>query len=428
MNRILKRTLSFLKANMKYLIMSLLLSIVIWFAVSIQLFPNVYDHVEGIEIIATPTPAMMKDNLEIASVSIDSATVRIQGKRYVIGTLDKNDFTATLDLSNVTTPGTHLVRVDVIPLESSDDYEIVTGNLTATIDVRRIITKEIPVNANIDRIAIGEGLQVQSDEIAISPSSVIIRGEESVVNSIDKAVIEAEYDSVMSMTTEINGELSLYKRDGTKVENPDLDYNKSNYSVTVPVCKVKTLPLGFSLNVPSNFDRNSLSYTILPQEITIAAPASDTSIDRLEKIDIGEINLSDLTSQDLQGVKLTISLPEGYRNLSNIGIAQVNFENTESYGKLDFTVPTENFTILNGDSAYSFSMVTNQLDVTVVGPSEMLQNMVSSDITGTINLLGVPIEEGVKNVTVSLRINGFNVSAWVTGDYKVDIRAEAVSE
>lgn len=425
MKAYIKHILTFLRANLKSLLLSLVLSVIIWFAVSIQVFPNVYDHVSDIEVIAAPTALMEQENLEITKINSETVTVQIQGKRYVIGSLSAADFTAVLDLSMVTTPGTHVVPIDVAPIVNSDDYEIVSSGLTTTIDVQRVITKEIPVEVNTDNIQIAEGLHVQTDEITISPSTVTVKGEESLVNSIEKAVVDVDYNKVMSVTTELKGELSLYKSDNTKIENPDLKYEKTGYIVTVPVCKVKTLPLDFSLNVPSNFDISSLPYTILPEEITIAAPATDTSIDNLEKIDIGEINLSNLTSKDLQGVKLVISLPDGYKNLSNIGIAQVNFDNADSYGKLEFTVPTDDFSILNGDEAFEYSMVTNQLAVTVVGPSDVLHNMISSDITGTVNLLGVTMEEGVKNVTVSLRINGIDVSAWVTGDYKVDIRATA---
>ena len=425
MKAYIKHILTFLRANLKSLLLSLVLSVIIWFAVSIQVFPNVYDHVSDIEVIAAPTALMEQENLEITKINSETVTVQIQGKRYVIGSLSAADFTAVLDLSMVTTPGTHVVPIDVAPIVNSDDYEIVSSGLTTTIDVQRVITKEIPVEVNTDNIQIAEGLHVQTDEITISPSTVTVKGEESLVNSIEKAVVDVDYNKVMSVTTELKGELSLYKSDNTKIENPDLKYEKTGYIVTVPVCKVKTLPLDFSLNVPSNFDISSLPYTILPEEITIAAPATDTSIDNLEKTDIGEINLSNLTSKDPQGVKLVISLPDGYKNLSNIGIAQVNFDNADSYGKLEFTVPTDDFSILNGDEAFEYSMVTNQLAVTVVGPSDVLHNMISSDITGTVNLLGVTMEEGVKNVTVSLRINGIDVSAWVTGDYKVDIRATA---
>ncbi len=147
------------------------------------------------------------------------------------------------------------------------------------------------------------------------------------------------------------------------------------------------------------------------------------SIENLERIDVGEIDLTDITSRDLQGgIKLTIALAEGYKNLSNIGIAQINFEDTDSYGKRDFSVSTENFTVLNGDPTFDYSLITSQLDITAVGPSDLLYRLSSDDITGTVNLLGTPAEVGVKNLTVTLRIAGQSLtSAWINGDYKVDV-------
>ena len=141
MKAYLKRCLAFLRANLKSLLLSLILSVIIWFAVSIQLFPNVYDHVSDIEVVAAPTAVMQQENLEITNINSEKITVQIQGKRYVIGSLSADDFTAVLDLSTVTTPGTHVVPIDVAPIVSSSDYEIVSTGLTTTIDVQRIITK-----------------------------------------------------------------------------------------------------------------------------------------------------------------------------------------------------------------------------------------------------------------------------------------------
>lgn len=419
----LDRIWKFIVKNLKNLILSLILSIIIWFAISIQVFPNVYDHVGDIEVIYTPTQLMLDENLEISGFE-QSVNVQIQGKRYIIGTLSADDFTASLDLSTITSPGKHTVPINVALSDSNVECDILTSGLTATITVERIISKEIKITPSADGITIGEGLQVQQTDMTCVPSTITISGEESVVNSIDKAVVNAVFDGTMSATTEVKGSLTLYKSDNTVITNPALAYDNEVFTVTVPVYKVKTLPLDISLVVPSNFDTSSLNYTVLPEEITIAAPATDFSVDNLEKIDIGEVSLGNITLKDLQNVRLMITLPDGYKNLSNIGIAQISFDDVESYGKLEFTVPGENITVLNGDVAYNYSVVTSQLAVSVIGPSDVLQNMTSSDITGTVNLLGVSIEEGVKNVTVSLKINGTDVSAWVTGDYRIDIRAE----
>ena len=426
MKNLLKRIGSFVATNLKDLIISLVLAIVIWFAVSIQVFPNVYDHIYDIPVNVEQTPFMLEENLQIVDYD-ESVNVQIMGKRYVIGTLSSADFTATADLSSVTAPGKYTVDVDVKPVSASTEYEVVTTGLQATITVERIITKTFDVVPDIDSLTIGEGLTVNEGEIVCSPSAVTITAEKSVIDSIGEVTVTPA-SSVLDVTTELKGTLSIFKKDGTKIDNPDLQINNESFTLTVPVWKVKTLPLNISLTVPSGFDEKSLSYSILPEEITIAAPASDTSIDNLDRIDIGEVQLSSLSSKDLQGIKLTMARPDGYRNLSNVAIAQVDFGEAENYGKLDFTVPSENFIILNGDPKYDFSFVTSQLNVSVVGPSEVLKNLTSDDISGTVNLLGITAADGVKSVTISMKIEGDSVKAWVAGDYKVEIMAQEIAE
>ncbi|MBD5115819.1 MAG: hypothetical protein HDT46_11645 [Ruminococcaceae bacterium] len=425
----MKSILNFFKNNLKTLIMSVIFAIIIWFAVSIQVFPNVHDHIDGITITAEPTSYMQRENLQITDFQQD-ITIQILGKRYVIGTLTAEDFTASLDLSEITSPGTHTVDVNVNMVQPNTDYQIISNNLTASVEVERIISKEIALDVNTNSINVADGLQIQTDDISLSTSNVLISGEQSLVNSVARAVIEPLYDGVLTETTKINGIVVIYDADGTKIETNELEYQSDNYTVTIPVYRVKTLPLNVSMIYPQNFNTYSIKYSIFPQEITIAAPADDISIENLERIDVGEIDLTDITYRDLQNsIRLPISLADGYKNLSGIGTAQVTFKDIDSYGRLELPVSTENFTILNGDPSYDYSFVTSQIDITAVGPSDIIKTLSSDDILGTVNLLGTPAELGVKNVTVMIRIAGQNNTAWITGDYKIDIMIkEKVSE
>lgn len=424
MKNFFKRVGAFFKKELKTIILSVICAIVVWFAVSIQAFPDVYDHIDGVSVSAEPTAFMQKENLKITDYD-KTVTVQLHGKRYVIGSLEAKDFVAALDLSEITSPGAHTVNVDISKVQPSDDYDIVSEGLTAQVTIERIISKEIALELNTDNLKIAEDLQIQTDEITLSSNTVTVSGEESLVDSVARAVIEPLYSDILTETTRVSGTVSLYDDNGAKIEDPNLEYISSNYSATIPLYRVKTLPLNVSINYPSNFDSSSLKYTIFPKEITIAAPANDLSINNLERIDVGDIDLTDITSRDLQvGIKLPISLSDGYRNLSDVAVAQINFQDIDSYTKREFTVSVsnENFTFLNGDSSYDYSFVTSQLTVVAVGPSNMLYNLTPDDISGTVNLLGTTSEEGVKTVTVSLKIAGQRISAWINGDYKVDVR------
>lgn len=412
----------FLKKELKTLILSVIFAVVIWFAVSIQAFPNVYDHIDGVKVTAEPTTFMQQQNLMITDYSKE-VSIQLHGKRYIIGTLEASDFTASLDLSGINSPGIHTVNVELNKVTASDDYEIVSDGLTASVTVEHIISKDIPLEVLTSNLSIGEDLQIQTGDIDISSATVKVSGEQSLVNSVARAVIEPQSAETLTETTKLPGKVSLYDSSGTKIDDPKLEYDATNYSLTIPLYRVKTLPLNVSIIYPSNFDSDSLKYTLYPTEITIAAPANDLSINNLEKIDVGEIDLTDITSRDLQvGLKLPITLSEGYKNLSNASVAQISFQNVDDYGKRDLSVSTEKFSFLNGDNNYEYNFVTNLITITAVGPSSILYNLTADDIIGTVNMLGTQSEEGVKNLTVTIRIAGQKIKAWINGDYKIDVR------
>lgn len=426
MKRFLKSFGSSFLVNLKTIISALVLSIIIWFAISLQIFPNISTHIEGIPIKYTISQFMRNENLQISSVDKTDITVQISGKRYEIGNLSKEDFTASLDLSGVTEAGEQTVNVIIKSVNDNMDFTVMSENLTATINVKKIITKEIKVVPNISELTIADDMQIEEDDIVVSPSTMFVTGEESLVNSIRRIEANAVYDGVLSQTSEVQSSIALYNQRNAKMENADLSFDTTNFTVSVPIYKVKTLPLSVSFTSnQSNFDISSLKYSLSVDEITIASP--DNSIDNLSKIDIGEISISSLNLKDIiNGVTLTIKLPEGYKNISGNQVVKVFFDDSESYGQLGFTVPKANFNITNAPSNYNIEILTNELAVNVVGLSTSIQEMTSDDITISINLLGLEITEGAKSVTVSFRIAGTNVGSWVTGEeYKIDIKATA---
>jgi YbbR domain-containing protein len=408
--------------NFKIVLIAFGVAVIIWFAISLQIFPNVTDHVTGIRLHATPTSYMIENNLEIVDDYRNTVSIQIQGKRYEIGNLKSEDFYAFMDLSHVYGPGEHVVNIIVQPVEGvSKNFEIISQTETVTIKIRKIVTKTFNIDVNIDNLTIAEGFYPDQENLKANPRTITVRGESDLVESIKKVEAVVSYEGILDVSTEFTSQIGFYNAEGTKISTDLLELDNDSFTVTVPILKQKELPLSVSFtNVPDNFDLESLQYSITPSTIIIAAP--DNTIDNLDKLEIGEIDLSGLSFKDLAGVKMNIKLPEGYKNISGNRVAQITFNNTESYGNLEFTVPRENINIINEPFNYNISILTKELYVTVVGPSETLYKMTSSDINVTLNFLGVEITEGNRSMSVSFRLSGSNVDAWVTNtNSKVDV-------
>lgn len=428
MNVIFKKFASKFLSNLKTIVQAAVASVIIWFFISIQVFPDITQHISDIKVDYTPTQHMLNENLQITSVDVDNVTIQIEGKRYSISDLSSEDFAAHCDLSGIYEAGEHTVNIDIEAVDSSTECAILTNTLTAKVNVVKIISREIEVIPNTTGVKIADEMQIEGD-ISVSPSTVIVTGEEELVNSIGKIEAVPDYADVLDESTELKSLPVIYNQQGMRMLNTDLALSDGTFMVNIPVYKVKTLPLNVKFtNSSTNFNISELKYSMSITELTIASP--DSSIDNLDAIDIGEISLSALTLKDLQGgVALPVKLPDGYKNISGNKTVTVYFEDYDDYGQLGFTVPVENINVINAPSNFDVKVLTNVLTVNVVGLSSYIQEMTSDDINATVNLLGIAITEGTKSVSVTFRLSGTNTKAWVTGEeYKVEIQCTPAAD
>lgn len=428
MSKFFRRFASKFLTNLKTIIQAAVASVIIWVFISIQVFPDITQHISDIKVDYEPTQHMINENLQITSVNVDNVTIQIEGKRYSISELSGEDFAAHCDLSGIFDAGKHIVNINIEPVDSSVECQILTNTLTAEVNVIKIISREIEVVPSIDDLKIADQMQIEG-EVSVSPATVIVTGEEGFVNSIGRIEAVPDFYDVLDESTELQSYPVLYNQQGMKMLNTDLGMSEGTFMVNVPVYKVKTLPLNVKFTGSStNFNLANLMYSMSVTELTIASP--DSSIDNLDAIDIGEISLSALTLKDLQGgVALPVKLPEGYKNISGNKTVTVYFKDYDDYGQLGFTVSTENINIINAPSNFDVKVLTNVLTVNVVGLSSYIQEMTSDDIYLTVNLLGVEVTEGTKSASVSFRLAGANPRAWVTGEeYKVELQISPVEE
>ncbi len=423
MSNVFKKFAKGFTNNLKTIIQALIFSVVIWLFISIQIFPDITMHIVDIPVGYELPSLMVDESLYVEKIDTSNVAVRIEGKRYDISDITNDDFTATCDLSGIYESGEHQVPIIVTLNDQSKKCTILTTDLKATVKVVKVITRVIDVVPNTSEIEIADGMQIEG-EITVEPSLITIYGEESLVNAVESVEASAIYDGVLDHTAAISAEPVFYNKYGAKIASPAFNYTVDPFTVIVPVYKVKTIPIQVKFTGSKNsygFTAEDLRYEMSINEITLASP--DSSIDNLDVIDIGEISLSSLTLKDLQGgVTLPVELPEGYKNISGNRSITVSFPQADDFGQLGFTVPSDNFTIINPPNNYNVKVLTNEMTVNVVGYSDYIQEMTSSDIYATINLLGMELSEGTKSVTVTFRLTGANVRAWVTGEeYKVDL-------
>ncbi len=416
MKNLLFNFLGDIKQNYKTFIVAFILAAAFWIVVSIQVFPMIEMDINGISIEAKPTDYMLQNNLEIVDNISELVNIRLEGKRYEISGLKADDFYAEIDLSEVRAAGTYTFDLNVAPKSKVDCNVTLKEPEKITLTIDEIITKEFDIEGTAPDISLPEGYY--AGDITTSPEKISITGSSSIINKITRVEARSGYHGEIIESHQTNSEIIIYGENGSRILSDSLKFSTDKVTVDIPVYRQKELPLNIVLIYPENFDIDSLKYEIQPSTIIVAAP--DNLIDNLSKLDIGTINLSDINLNN--STYFTIPLPEGYKNLSGNNTARIEWF-TENYGTLSIPVRTENITITNAPDNFDISLTTRNINFVVVGPSDVLSGISENDFIVTANLLGVSLREGSQDVTITCQLKGEKQKCWITGEYKVTIKA-----
>lgn len=407
--------------NLKIIVLSTVIAVIVWILVSVQVFPTIETSISGIPIQVQPTEYMVSNNLEIIDSYTGTTDIRIEGKRYDISALKADDFYATLDLDSIRSAGTFTVPVTVSSKTGVEYNLIETSQLAVTLTIDEIATREFTITAYAPDISLPEGYYV--DEITASPATVTVTGSASVLDKISRIEAKAAINGEIHESHEVQTPLTMYTANGSKLVNDDIKISAESVLVNIPIYMQKELPLTFSFaGVPQYFDIDSLGFKIQPGSIMVAAP--DDSISNLSELNIGTVNIADIRLNQTVST-IPITLPEGYKNLSGNNSARVTWDIAD-YGRLDF--PVTNITTVNTPDNMEVDIITKELTLSVIGPSEQLSALTSGDFYITANLLGVSLHDGSQDVPVTIMITGADGSnCLAVGSYRITVSAQTVT-
>src|SRR5699024_1797820 len=111
-----------------------------------------------------------------------------------------------------------------------------------TFTVSNLVSREIPVQAKFDG-SVADGYQ--AGEFTVTPSTVVIRGQEEVVNQVDHAEVVL---GLTDLTETFEGDLPITFMDsqGQEVTSENIQCDVSTVYVVYPIVMVKEIPLTVS--------------------------------------------------------------------------------------------------------------------------------------------------------------------------------------
>jgi YbbR domain-containing protein len=286
---------------------------------------------------------------------------------------------------------------------------------TLQVTVDRIETKSVPVEVVIegdspDGYKIGEPT-LQTDTVAIT-------GPEKELELVTKAEVRLKAKELKESISDVSYEYTLVNKSGASVDTTRISRETTGVKVSVPVLRVREVPLTVSLTPEEAIEAKNASVTLSPS--TVEVQGDPDAVNAIEEIEVGSININKAENGDLFTFEINpptgISLTDGQDK--NVRVA-LNMDNTE---QRVFTVTNISVSDTASDKSKKIvELQTESMQITLEGTTKILDELDSNAIQVVAEIDSSELSAGKHKVGVTIDTPD-NVS--VSGSYsaKVNIR------
>ncbi|MBQ9110962.1 MAG: hypothetical protein IJY06_06315 [Oscillospiraceae bacterium] len=401
------------------MILSIAVALLIWFTISVTAYPTTPVTFYNIPVVVdTAGTAAEANGLSIVSCDVETVTVQIEGSRSKVGTLTEEDLTAHLSMQNVTAAGEYPLEISV---KSSKNISFEVNSISpsrADVTFDKIETRSFPVTPDFPNIVILPGHTM--NEVTCDPATIDITGPAAKLDEISKAVVRsdkfAEIDSSYAL---YSTDVTLYNEENSILEPDAFTMPPVNFTINIPVLTQKEVPLIYDVrNVPSNFDLEWLRERLILSADTITLASNVPTFGSQENWNLGYLKLEDIHLNYSNVFKVPVA--EGVINQS--GFQEVTLTlNPEGLEERTFKVSGDNISIINKPSSYDFKVITKELAISVIGPTEVLDELRTKDIVVTVDLTNYNVAQS-QSFTSDSQISFIGVNnVWASGVYKIAI-------
>ena len=397
--------------NIFWAVISLVAALAIWLYMTATQEEEIDVTLSGVQVVfAGEEDLQATRGLVITDVSTRTVDVTVRGTRLNIGSLAASDVQAVIDVSrfNSTSNSTqsyNLVYPDGV--DASAVRVVRSSPSTISFQVTRMDDKIVPVDAAFTG-SVAEGYML--GDIEYEPRSITVSGPQSVLETIDRVYVEVELMD-LGVTRTVEAPFTLRDAAGNEIAKDGLEFDFDTVTVTIPISKVKDVPIYVNLIEGAGATRENTSIKLSESSITIAGDAA--TVDGINRIEVGPV---DLTSFELtyEGT-LDVVLPNGVENISGIEEVDVSLEVT-GLAVRDFTVTNISDTGL--PEGYSAELVTHSLTVRIRGPQDALANLNSSNIRAVADLSNTTASGTMDIPNVQIVIDGA-LNCGAVGTYRL---------
>ena len=404
-----------------YIIVSLVIAIFLWMYVEYVEQPDIEQSITHVPVTLVGEDVLQSRGLMLTEGTNTYVTVRIKGTRNAVYKVSEEDIVVSVDLSGITEAGEYQrgYNISFTGNVSGNEISVVSRSPgTVFLHVSNMATKEVNVYGTlIGKVAD----EYAAEEFVFDPAKVTVTGVEEKVAQVEYAYVVINMDNV-GETIEQEVEYTLMNDKDEVVDKNDFILSVDTIHATLPIVKVKTLPLELELTPGGGLTQDTVNVDILPKEITISG--EESAIDELESISLGSINLGEISTAE-SVMTFTIDIPQGMKNISGETEATAVITIGSDMDTRSYTVT--DFRLENPPEGFVGTVVTQTLEVDLRGRSEDFDDLDDARITAVAELSSLGSGSGTYSVPVTVEIEGAD-GLGAVGEYVIYVQLIALDE
>ena len=385
----------------------LLLSLGLWIYVT-----NIENPIKSYELSRVPVEIKNTDSLKDAGLALSPnqefyVNLKIEGNSQDLFSVDKSDFTITVDLSEfVLKKGENKIAVNIENAPSTVKIKNSNG-LTITINTEGYSTKEVPVKSKID--VISKSSYYVATPI-FSPETIVVSGPESLVNTVTKVIAEGEESNAVKTIVK---NYIVTPVDENDKEVTGVQLSQKWAEATIEINEGKTVPIKINTTgtLANGLKLKSISSSIT--EIGITGP--EDILSSINEIGTEVINLSEI--KDSTNIEVALGIPDGILIHNGENSITVNIVLEKSQTR-EFTI---DYSMLGQQEGIIIVPDNNKVTITVSGFEDVLNSLTEANFTAELDVSEYAEDgEFTKKPTVNL-VGVDNVTIDTVSDIKLTV-------
>lgn len=414
-----KFSLGSLFYNNKFvMIFSVFIALGLWAVLASRNTEEMPRTVTDVPVVVRLSDSAQQSGLKVFSPVNIKAKVAIKGNSLTVNQVKNTDLQVEAkQASSLTGPvSNYKLELSSTKLGNLSNYDVVSiepSTILVTVDYY----SEKVFNIDTSQITPPVDPQYYLNSPTLSTDSVTVSGPKQEVDQIAKVTIPYEQDKTpLTESKHFTGKLMMMDADGNEVKSDKLTLSMESVDVTCNVLFRKILPLHVEFTgKPMGLLSFESRVSVEPEEIEVAGP--EDAFANISEIALPPIDFSTIspTSDEFD---VDVSLPTGFKNVSNIYTAKVKI-NLDAFTTRTVSFNPEAIRFKNLPAGYEAEVYTKNLSVTVVGPPGEVEALTENNIVAQIDMTGKENFTGQTEMPVTVSLTGAP-NSWAYGTYMVN--------